>query len=216
MPRRVIAAMKSNFRPLIINILNEYIDDVMTEHGFKRRSNSIIYSRKNGDSLQKIDFVFHSHPYYNPAAELRLYPHMYIQFKDLHEELKKVFGDNWKDVLLTDHMVFQPIEICFQTDRWYLFGDDYSDVGESIKSFLSDNTLPFLDSCNSYYGLIKHYEDNSLQFAIDRKIILYLLAAYMNIGSEDKAHILIDKKFNKKGLRKIYEPLGKAYGSGGI
>ena len=43
---------------------------------------------------------------------------------------------------------------------------------------------------------------------------MYVIAAYMITGAEDKAHTLIDKKINKKGLRKIYEPLVKAYGSG--
>ena len=209
--------MKNDYRPLIINMLDEYIDDVMIEHSFKRRSNSIIYSRKNNASLQKIDFVFHTNPYYNKLAKVRVYPHLFIQFNDLQEELKRVFVDSGNELLIsTGFMVYQPIEICFQIDRWFLFDDDYRNIGESIRRFLLDNTLPFLDSCDSCYGLIKHYEDNSVQFAIDQRVILYVIAAYMMTGLEDKAHMLIDKKFNKKGLKKLYDPLVKAYGSGGF
>ena len=65
--------MNKDVKKLVLDIFDE-IDEIMREYGFKRRRNGLIYSRTIGNTKQRIELVFQTHPLGQPDALVRIYP----------------------------------------------------------------------------------------------------------------------------------------------
>ena len=65
--------MTMDVKKKIIEMLEVYCDEALNKSGFKRKKNSMIYSRNIGTVKQKVEMVSFLHPSYAPNAE-----HIYI------------------------------------------------------------------------------------------------------------------------------------------
>lgn len=61
--------LRKDIKQVICSLVSE-LDFYFEERGFKRRKNGLIYVRKVGTTIQKIDMVFFSNPsYYQKECE---------------------------------------------------------------------------------------------------------------------------------------------------
>ena len=56
--------MDKDVKNTILNMAESQLDEVLQMNGFKRRNNSLIYSRKCEGSIQKIEIMYFLHPSY--------------------------------------------------------------------------------------------------------------------------------------------------------
>ncbi len=100
------------------------IDDILKESGFKRRSNSLIYSRTIGTTKQKLDMVFYSHPPYYAGALLHIYPYMSVYFPEINKTAENMISN--MGTMTIQQTMREPIQMkAFGTTPWILsfFGD---------------------------------------------------------------------------------------------
>ena len=71
--------LRKDIKQVICSLVSE-LDFYFEERGFKRRKNGLIYVRKVGTTIQKIDMVFFSNPSYYQNVLAHIYPHMEILF----------------------------------------------------------------------------------------------------------------------------------------
>ena len=116
---------------------------MMTESGFKRRSNSLIYSRTIGTTKQKLDMVCYSHPPYYAGSFLHIYPYMSVYFPEINKTAENMIAD------VGTTTIRQPIkEKPFDPHQWILMTDakeEVDAVAEKIRIFLEQNIIPFFD-----------------------------------------------------------------------
>ncbi len=65
--------LRKDIKQVICSLVSE-LDFYFEERGFKRRKNGLIYVRKVGTTIQKIDMVFFSNPSYYQNVLAHIYP----------------------------------------------------------------------------------------------------------------------------------------------
>ncbi len=135
--------MKTEYKHIALYILENYIDEIMTESGFKRRGNSLNYFRMTDVAKQKLDMACFSHPPYYAGALLHIYPYMSVYYP----EINKIAENMISNVGVTT--INQPIQMkAFDTTPWILMTDakeEIDAVAEKIRIFLKQFTIPLFD-----------------------------------------------------------------------
>ena len=92
--------LQKDIKQVICSLASE-LDFYFEERGFKRRKNGLIYVRKVGTTIQKIDMVFFSNPSYYQNVLAHIYPHMEILFPNVNSTAKifasKLIPEKWLD-----------------------------------------------------------------------------------------------------------------------
>ena len=92
--------LRKDIKQVICSLVSE-LDFYFEERGFKRRKNGLIYVRKVGTTIQKIDMVFFSNPSYYQNVLAHIYPHMEILFPNVNSTAKifasKLIPEKWLD-----------------------------------------------------------------------------------------------------------------------
>lgn len=208
--------MANKEKQILMNILNEYIDDIFLDKNFKRKRNTKIYQWKSSEAVQTVDFDYQIRPYYQKTAIIRIYPNIRILFEKLQNEVDNVFRDyDYVPFLGRDihdnYTICQRVEFHGNQDRWYVFDENnYADVSKKIIKYLSEYTIPFLEKCNSIEGLINTYE-NTNYIAMDNRIRINLIVAYFLQNDNDKAKALLENSRNNEYFQDIYHTLYSAY-----
>ena len=70
--------MDKDVKNTILNMAESQLDEVLQMNGFKRRNNSLIYSRKCEGSIQKIEIMYFLHPSYYNHALAHIHNYRYI------------------------------------------------------------------------------------------------------------------------------------------
>ena len=94
-------------RETILKILNEYIDETMIRDHYNRRKNSNIYYKNNNIVLRKLIFSYHTNPYYNQSALIRIYPYAEFRFYEVNEEAKRIFENDYETIFHTDKVTIR-------------------------------------------------------------------------------------------------------------
>lgn len=85
--------MNAKYKPIALYILENYIDEIMTESDFKRRSNALVYSRTIGTTKQKLEMVCYSHPPYYAGSLLHIYPYMSVYFPEINKTAENMISN---------------------------------------------------------------------------------------------------------------------------
>lgn len=83
--------MDKDVKNTILNMAESQLDEVLQMNGFKRRNNSLIYSRKCEGSIQKIEIMYFLHPSYYKPALATLYIHNYRYIIQISKIWQKKF-----------------------------------------------------------------------------------------------------------------------------
>ena len=188
--------MDKDVKNTILNMAETQLDEVLQMNGFKRRSNSLIYARKSKGSTQKIEIMYFLHPSYYNNALAHIYPQLSVYYPDIQELAKKILGDTIITSGLKNQILRQPIQVYHDSKDWVLYNEkDNITIGENIKDFLVNYSIPLLNDINNIDGYLEAYwNDDKRIIKDDRQYVYFACACAL-------------KRFGKKGPRRQYAAL---------
>lgn len=197
--------MTNEIKMMLNSMMENTIDEFMYEHNFRRRKNSLIYSRNFGTTKQKIEMVFFSHPSYHPGALAHIYPWLYVSYPEVNKIAYEMFKDANLQVALMKVTIRQPIQISVNTQRWMLINEnDCVHLKESIRDFLEKHTILLLDSLKCIEDYIALYESKDSRLIRDDAFYIFIISAYILKGEYAQAQNALEARFGKLGSRKRY------------
>lgn len=202
--------MNAKYKPIALYILENYTDEIMTESGFKRRSNSLIYSRTIGTTKQKLDMVCYSHPPYYAGSLLHIYPYMSLYFLEINKIAENMISDvnGALSDIIRKHTYRQPIQMKpFDTTQWILMTDakeEVDAVAEKIRIFLKQYTIPFFSSLKTVDDYIDTYLQQDNRISKNDNYYFFLASAYAYKEEYAKGLEILENRFGKPIIRERY------------
>ena len=201
--------MNAKYKPIALYILENYTDDILKESAFKRRSNSLIYSRTIGTTKQKLDMVFFSHPPYYAGALLHIYPFMSVYFPEINKTAENMISN--EGTMTIQQTIREPIQMKpFDRTAWILMTDEKEEVdavAEKIRIFLKQNTIPFFDDLRTIDDYIDRYEQrekDTRSVSSGIEYYFFVASAYAIKGEYAKGLEVLDNRFKGPAIRKHY------------
>lgn len=198
--------MDKDVKNTILNMAETQLDEVLQMNGFKRRSNSLIYARKSKESTQKIEIMYFLHPSYYNNALAHIYPQLSVYYPDIQELAKKILGDTIITSGLKNQILRQPIQVYHDSKDWVLYNEkDNITIGENIKDFLVNYSIPLLNDINNIDGYLEAYWNDDKRIIKDDRQHVYFACALKKDFNE--GYEIVKKRFGKKGPRRQYAVL---------
>lgn len=195
--------MNAKYKPIALYILEKYTDDIMMEAGFKRRCNSLNYSRTIGAAKQKLEMICFSHPPYYAGSLLHIYPYMSVYFPEIHKVAENMIDD------VGDITIRRPIkEKPFDSSQWLLMTDEKGEVdaiAENIRIFLIQCIIPLFDDLKTIDDYIDKYEQHDERaYLCGTEAYFYVASAYVINGEYAKGLEVLNKRFVGPAIRKYH------------
>ena len=200
--------MNKDVKNTILNMAETQLDEVLQMNGFKRRSNSLIYARKSKESTQKIEIMYFLHPSYYNNALAHIYPQLSVYYPDIQELAKKILGDTIITSGLKNQILRQPIQVYHDSKDWVLYNEkDNITIGENIKDFLVNYSIPLLNDINNIDGYLEAYWNDDKRIIKDDRQYVYFACACALKKDFNEGYEIVKKRFGKKGTRRQYAAL---------
>lgn len=200
--------MDKDVKNTILNMAETQLDEVLQMNGFKRRSNSLIYARKSKESTQKIEIMYFLHPSYYNNALAHIYPQLSVYYPDIQELAKKILGDTIITSGLKNQILRQPIQVYHDSKDWVLYNEkDNITIGENIKDFLVNYSIPLLNDINNIDGYLEAYWNDDKRIIKDDRQHVYFACACALKKDFNEGYEIVKKRFGKKGPRQQYAAL---------
>ena len=195
--------MDKDVKNTILNMAETQLDEVLQMNGFKRRSNSLIYARKSKESTQKIEIMYFLHPSYYNNALAHIYPQLSVYYPDIQELAKKILGDTIITSGLKNQILRQPIQVYHDSKDWVLYNEkDNITIGENIKDFLVNYSIPLLNDINNIDGYLEAYWNDDKRIIKDDRQHVYFACACALKKDFNEGYEIVKKRFGKKGPRR--------------
>ena len=192
--------MDKDVKNTILNMAETQLDEVLQMNGFKRRSNSLIYARKSKESTQKIEIMYFLHPSYYNNALAHIYPQLSVYYPDIQELAKKILGDTIITSGLKNQILRQPIQVYHDSKDWVLYNEkDNITIGENIKDFLVNYSIPLLNDINNIDGYLEAYWNDDKRIIKDDRQQVYFACACALKKDFNEGYEIVKKRFGKKG-----------------
>ena len=192
--------MDKDVKNTILNMAETQLDEVLQMNGFKRRSNSLIYARKSKESTQKIEIMYFLHPSYYNNALAHIYPQLSVYYPDIQELAKKILGDTIITSGLKNQILRQPIQVYHDSKDWVLYNEkDNITIGENIKDFLVNYSIPLLNDINNIDGYLEAYWNDDIRIIKDDRQHVYFACACALKKDFNEGYEIVKKRFGKKG-----------------
>lgn len=192
--------MGKDVKNTILNMAETQLDEVLQMNGFKRRSNSLIYARKSKESTQKIEIMYFLHPSYYNNALAHIYPQLSVYYPDIQELAKKILGDTIITSGLKNQILRQPIQVYHDSKDWVLYNEkDNITIGENIKDFLVNYSIPLLNDINNIDGYLEAYWNDDKRIIKDDRQHVYFACACALKKDFNEGYEIVKKRFGKKG-----------------
>ena len=192
--------MDKDVKNTILNMAETQLDEVLQMNGFKRRSNSLIYARKSKESTQKIEIMYFLHPSYYNNALAHIYPQLSVYYPDIQELAKKILGDTIITSGLKNQILRQPIQVYHDSKDWVLYNEkDNITIGENIKDFLVNYSIPLLNDINNIDGYLEAYWNDDKRIIKDDRQHVYFECACALKKDFNEGYEIVKKRFGKKG-----------------
>ena len=192
--------MDKDVKNTILNMAETQLDEVLQMNGFKRRSNSLIYARKSKESTQKIEIMYFLHPSYYNNALAHIYPQLSVYYPDIQELAKKILGDTIITSGLKNQILRQPIQVYHDSKDWVLYNEkDNITIGENIKDFLVNYSIPLLNDINNIDGYLEAYWNDDKRIIKDDRQHVYFACACAFKKEFNQGYEIVKKRFGKKG-----------------
>lgn len=200
--------MDKDVKNMILNMAETQLDEVLQMNGFKRRNNSLIYARKSKGSTQKIEIMYFLHPSYYKNALAHIYPQLSVYYPDIQELAKKILGDTIITSGLKNQILRQPIQVYHDSKDWVLYNEkDNITIGENIKDFLVNYSIPLLNDINNIDGYLEAYWNDDKRIIKDDRQHVYFACACALKKDFNEGYEIVKKRFGKKGPRRQYAAL---------
>lgn len=192
--------MDKDVKNTILNMAETQLDEVLQMNGFKRRSNSLIYARKSKESTQKIEIMYFLHPSYYNNALAHIYPQLSVYYPDIQELAKKILGDTIITSGLKNQILRQPIQVYHDSKDRVLYNEkDNITIGENIKDFLVNYSIPLLNDINNIDGYLEAYWNDDKRIIKDDRQHVYFACACALKKDFNEGYEIVKKRFGKKG-----------------
>ena len=192
--------MDKDVKNTILNMAETQLDEVLQMNGFKRRSNSLIYARNSKESTQKIEIMYFLHPSYYNNALAHIYPQLSVYYPDIQELAKKILGDTIITSGLKNQILRQPIQVYHDSKDWVLYNEkDNITIGENIKDFLVNYSIPLLNDINNIDGYLEAYWNDDKRIIKDDRQHVYFACACALKKDFNEGYEIVKKRFGKKG-----------------
>ena len=192
--------MDKDVKNTIVKMAETQLDEVLQMNGFKRRSNSLIYARKSKESTQKIEIMYFLHPSYYNNALAHIYPQLSVYYPDIQELAKKILGDTIITSGLKNQILRQPIQVYHDSKDWVLYNEkDNITIGENIKDFLVNYSIPLLNDINNIDGYLEAYWNDDKRIIKDDRQHVYFACACALKKDFNEGYEIVKKRFGKKG-----------------
>ena len=192
--------MDKDVKNTILNMAETQLDEVLQMNGFKRRSNALIYARKSKESTQKIEIMYFLHPSYYNNALAHIYPQLSVYYPDIQELAKKILGDTIITSGLKNQILRQPIQVYHDSKDWVLYNEkDNITIGENIKDFLVNYSIPLLNDINNIDGYLEAYWNDDKRIIKDDRQHVYFACACALKKDFNEGYEIVKKRFGKKG-----------------
>ena len=187
-----------------VQALFSELDDYFANNNFKRRKNGMVYSRRIGTTIQKIEMTYFSHPFYHRDALAHIYPHIQVFFPAINRTAQK-FADGIIPATWMDKFTIrQPAQVYTQSRDFLVFSAHGNDLKREMIAFFEEYTMPLLDQLTREEDYIVLFENGDKRIIWDDNQYWYLISAYVNAGHLEKAYRLAETRFGKPGSREQY------------
>jgi len=203
--------MRKDVKAGLLLAVETGLDPYMSDHGFRRGKNSLIYKRDIADSTQVIDLVFDVHPQDTPTAVAALYPTMEVLVPAVDAALEAMVGGASGALRgYSDARSKQPIGFTSEKadpGRWCLRQlNDLPTIIEEVRAFLDRWTMPLLDIYATPEDIVAAEERGDRRVVRDRpQLIRVVAAAALVCGRRDFAQALMEKHLGAPGARRMYQ-----------
>ncbi len=199
---------------VVQNLFESYITPAM--QGFKLRiiNNSFIYTRKEAETVQQIEFVPQISTEDGKIIYFRIYPRINVYFKKVNDMARTIF-----DSCLTEACIENSINnstYCVPVDMAYKKGRrkrgaanmtsaDCSDEAKRVQSIVSEKALPLLDNLKTTDDFIACWENHVIMYP--HRFAVYIICAYLLKGNTEKAKKTAEEYFKKINNISEYEAI---------
>jgi hypothetical protein len=188
--------------------LVQELDGLLGAHAFERGPRSLKYIRRHGAAVQEVEFCFQYRPRYEPGAAAHVLPWVAIKISEVSQIALAMVQ---VPALLSGTPLFvlrQPLDIVIPKHlhaRWF-FSDEPTarHAIRSIRESLAAFGVPFLDSLASSSGLVRAFETADDRVLKQQHWYIYVAAAYIVLGSVDKARAVLNDKLGNMVARQRF------------
>lgn len=189
------------------------LDPYMKAYGFNRRTQSFDYVRTCDAGRQILTMGFVYKPRLDPRANAQIYPELVLCFPEVNQIASGMAGGVHGVTGTADATLWQPMDFVIPKHahaRWFIYDgeDDCVHCIRSIKGYIKEWIIPFLDSYTTVDSLATFYEDGDDRIHPQRHFYIYVAAAYVLLNKPAKAMEVLESKFGRPGARREY---AKAY-----
>ena len=197
---------------MLSTCLVDTLDRYLENQGFRRRRNSLHYSRRVAHGSQLLLLFFDVGPRYAPGALAHLLPQARLILPHLNQAVQEMVAEA-PDLIATTEFTFSeqlhnaaPHHVgTGEATRWFVYDlDSARECIVSMRRFLEQWTIPFLNRYTSVASLIEGYEQKDECLPQDRRFLLFVTAAYLVIGRPERAMQVLEDKLGRPGARRQY------------
>jgi hypothetical protein len=204
--------MRKDIKAGLLSAVEKDLDAYMSDHGFRRGKNSLIYKRVIAGSTQIIDLTFDVRPKEDPVALAALYPRMEVQIPAVDAVLEDMVGGATGELAgYSEARTRQGIHFTAEKadpGRWYVYRlQDLPAAVEQVRAFLDRWTMPLLDVYATPEDMVAAQARDDGRLTHARPQLVRVIAAALVCGKRDYAHALLEKRLGAPGARRLYKPV---------
>jgi hypothetical protein len=202
--------MRKDVKAGLLLAVETSLDPYMSEHGFRRGKNSLIYKRDIAGSTQIVDLTFDVRAKEDPTAVAALYPQMEVQIPAVDAVLEEMVGGAIGELAgYSKARTRQGIHFTAEKadrGRWYVYRlEDLSAAVGQVRAFLDRWTMPLLDVYATPEDMVAAQQRNDGRLINDRLQLVRVIAAALACGRRDYAQDLLEKRLGAPGARRVYK-----------
>jgi hypothetical protein len=205
---------RSEIKACVRHWLAQHADHILSPHGFGRRANSLIYTRRSPDGSQRIAIDLEHHPIDERNAAAAVYPMFRIVVDQANELVREMVSGRSELFGASRSSLSGPVAWTSPDKpraRWYVYQpDSVPGAVQEIAEFLTSWTVPYIDRYCTVDGLAAAAATQGTypyRAAKTQQEILCVIAAKLLIGQREDARDLLEQSFGKPAQRRHFQPV---------
>jgi hypothetical protein len=200
---------KDSIREVLCRVLTAELDFYLNANGFTRDKTSLEYVRPCDAGEQVLEMDFDFKPNMEPGASAYIYPWLRLTFPAVNRIALEMVDGVLSLIGAADITLRQPIDFVVPKGcrvRWFSYGreEDYVLCVRSIKGYLEEWVIPFLDKYTTVDSLANYFTNKDDRIPAQRQFYIYVAAAYILLTQPAKAMQVLESNFGKAGPRRDY------------
>lgn len=196
------------------NLFKNHITPAM--HGFNLiiTNNSYLYTRKETECIQQIEFIPHISINNGEIVYFKIYPRINVYFKKVNNITKNIFETCLSEICMensiNDSTYSAPLDIILKKEKQkkvpviLTYSDCLNEITH-VMSIVSENALPLLDKLKTTDDLIDCWENKIIMYPY--RFAIYIVGAYMLKGKTEKVIEIAEEYFKKTNNIPVYEAI---------